>query len=72
MSSPLVVSVDLIYGAPGETVQQWERDLQTLLAYRPQHVSIYALTYERGTRFWALRRKGILQEAPEEVQAAMY
>jgi oxygen-independent coproporphyrinogen-3 oxidase len=43
-------TVDLIYGNPGQTVEDLDRDLDALLAYAPPHVSAYALTIEPGTR----------------------
>ena len=43
------VSLDLIYGTPGETDESWLKTLNSALALRPDHVSCYALTVERGT-----------------------
>lgn len=43
------VSVDLIFGAPGETIDGWERTVEEAIALSPDHVSCYALTVERGT-----------------------
>lgn len=43
------VSVDLIYGAPGETLDQWRRTLDAAVALNPDHVSAYALIVETGT-----------------------
>ena len=46
------ISMDLIYGVPDESLQQWERDLKLLLEYEPTHLSTYGLTIEKGTSFW--------------------
>ncbi|MCC6671381.1 MAG: radical SAM family heme chaperone HemW [Planctomycetes bacterium] len=43
-------SLDLIYSLPGQTLEQWDRDLQSLLALEPDHTSCYSLTFEPGTR----------------------
>ena len=44
------ISLDLMFGIPGQTLEEWESDLTTALAMRPDHVSCYNLTYEPGTR----------------------
>jgi oxygen-independent coproporphyrinogen III oxidase len=43
------LGLDLIYGLPGQTVADWEADLEQALAYRPEHLSCYILTFESGT-----------------------
>ncbi len=48
-SAGLSVNVDLVYGAAGETLEQWRATLQAAIALRPDHVSAYALTVEAGT-----------------------
>ena len=63
------VSLDLIYGTPGETDDDWRASLQAALGARPDHVSAYALTVERGTRMAARVRRGDLR-APDEDQLA--
>lgn len=51
-------SVDLIFGVPGQSLEDLERDLRDILAFDPPHVSAYGLTIEPGTRFeQAVRRK---------------
>lgn len=45
----LAVNVDLVYGAAGETLEQWEQTLREAIALEPHHVSAYALTVEAGT-----------------------
>ncbi len=68
----LTLSLDLIFAAPGETLDQWEQDLQQATALEVEHISVYALTIERGTRFWSQVRRGLWREVPEELQAQMY
>lgn len=65
-------SLDLIFGAPGETLDQWHRDLDEALALETDHVSLYGLTFERGTSFWTRKLKGELQQAGEELEREMY
>ena len=65
------VSLDLIFGVPGETRADWEADLAQALALAPEHVSIYALTYEPGTPFHAWRASGRLLPVDDDVEAGM-
>jgi oxygen-independent coproporphyrinogen-3 oxidase len=66
------ISLDLIFGTPGETVDVWRHDLGTALALGPQHVSTYGLTFERGTPYWSRLLSGEIQRLDEEVERAMY
>ncbi len=66
------VSVDLIFGTPGETSDVWRQDLQQLIALAPDHVSTYGLTFERGTSYWTRREKGELESLDEELEREMY
>jgi oxygen-independent coproporphyrinogen-3 oxidase len=66
------VSIDLMCGAEGESLKEWELDLQEALKLRPPHVSVYMLTLEEKTRLWRDVIKGSVMLPGEEVQAAMY
>ncbi len=66
------VSLDLIFAAPGETVEDWQRDLDAALALAPDHVSTYGLTIEKGTSFWSRAARGQLAAADEECERRMY
>ena len=66
------VSLDLIFGAPGETLDAWRRDLTSALELAPDHVSTYGLTFERGTTFWSRLTHGQLARLDEELERAMY
>src|SRR5262249_14433096 len=48
-SRGLDVSLDLIFGVPGETLADWQRDLQAALQLEPDHLSTYGLTFEQET-----------------------
>lgn len=66
------VSVDLIYGLPGQTPQAWRRDLETAVALAPDHLSCYQLTVHEGTWFGKLAARGELDEMPEPEQAELF
>jgi oxygen-independent coproporphyrinogen-3 oxidase len=66
------LSLDLIFACPGETLETWSSDLAAALALRPDHLSTYGLTFERGTAFWSRLQKHELTEAGEELQRVMY
>ena len=66
------VSLDLIFGTPGETLAVWRRDLESALRLTPDHVSTYGLTYERGTTFWNRLSRGRLVRLDEELERSMY
>ncbi len=60
------LSIDLIYGLPGETVERWEQDLQEAVRLRPEHLSAYHLTYEEGTPLYRLREEHRVREVDED------
>jgi oxygen-independent coproporphyrinogen-3 oxidase len=66
------VSLDLIFGAPGETVESWKHDLQLALDLEPDHASTYGLTFERGTSFWSRLQKDEIAQVEEEDERRMY
>ena len=65
------VSVDLMTAAPGQTLADVERDLDAILALSSQHLSVYCLTWEKGTQFASLRSRGTLKPADESLERAM-
>ena len=72
LQAGLTVSVDLMIAAPGQSLAAVEQDLEDVLALGVQHVSVYCLTWEKGTRFASLLRQGLLQEAEEDLEREMY
>ncbi|MEM0926874.1 MAG: radical SAM family heme chaperone HemW, partial [Planctomycetota bacterium] len=66
------ISADLIFAAPGESLKAWQRDLEIVTRLPLKHVSTYALTFEKGTSFWARRQKTLLHAVDEETELAMY
>lgn len=68
----LDVSVDLIYGAPGESLADWETSVRTAIALAPDHVSAYALIIEEGTQLNRQIRRGEVPAPDDDLQADMY
>jgi oxygen-independent coproporphyrinogen III oxidase len=66
------VSIDLMFAVPGQSLADWEEDLDRAIAQSPEHISAYGLTYEEGTPFFELRRQGKLIPVADEVEAAMF
>ncbi len=66
------VSLDLIFGVPGQTEQQWRDDLVAALALEPDHLSTYGLTFEKGTPLWKLRQRGALRALDEDGELTLY
>ena len=63
---------DLMFGLPGQTMEDWRASLSALCALSPEHITAYALTVEAGTHFGALERAGKLDRPGDELVAAMY
>jgi len=66
------LSLDVIYGTPGESLQDWEHTLDTVVGLDPDHVSAYALIVERGTRLAARIARGEVAVPDDDLMAAMY
>ena len=66
------ISIDLMYGLPGETLETWEQDLQQAIALHPEHISAYHLIYEEGTTLWNLRERHQVEEADEELSVTLF
>ncbi len=66
------LSVDLIYGWPGQTEAEWRADLDEVIRLRAPHVSAYCLSYEPGTLLHARRERGELRPLPEEEERELF
>jgi oxygen-independent coproporphyrinogen-3 oxidase len=66
------VSLDLIYGTPGETDDDWAESVSAALAAGPDHISAYALIVEEGTRLAARIRRGELAAPDDDAMADRY
>jgi oxygen-independent coproporphyrinogen-3 oxidase len=65
------VNLDLMFGLPGQTLESWRDSLRRAIELQPEHISVYCLTLEEDTEFWAAFKKGLIVPN-EETETAMY
>ncbi len=68
----LQVSLDLIYGTPGESLDDWRASLDAAISLEPDHISAYALVVEEGTKLAAQVRRGQVPSPEDDDEAAKY
>ena len=66
------ISIDLIYGFPNQTLDEWKADIDEALRLDVEHISTYCLMYEEGTALYRLLEQGKVQEIDEELERQMY
>ena len=66
------ISVDLMYGFPNQTAEQWQYDIDEVIKLGAEHVSAYSLMYEEGTPLYRLLEKHEIKENDEELSLSMY
>jgi oxygen-independent coproporphyrinogen-3 oxidase len=66
------ISIDLIYGLPGQPFEVWRHTLEDAAALQPDHVSCYQLTFHEGTPFGFRLEQGKMTELPEEAQGEIF
>ena len=66
------VNLDLMTAAPGQSLAEVERDLAATIGLVPEHVSVYCLTWEKGTAFEGRRARGDLNATDEDLERAMF
>ncbi len=66
------ISLDLIFGVPGQSLDDWRADLDAALALRPDHLSCYDLTYEPNTAMTKKRDLGRLEPIDEQLETQMF
>lgn len=66
------ISIDLMYGLPGESLETWEQDLQQAIDLRPEHISAYHLIYEEGTTLWQLKEQHQVKETDEDLSVTLF
>lgn len=66
------IGLDLIYGVSGQTEASWLADLEAAVSFRPEHLSCYMLSYEKGTPLEQSLRQGLFKPLPEERVAGLY
>lgn len=65
------LSLDLMYALPGQTLDLWLESVRAALAFEPEHLSLYCLTIEPGTRYATMHQRGLLELPDEDSQIAM-
>lgn len=66
------ISIDLIYGLPGQTLQDWEANLDTAIRLDIPHISAYHLIYEEGTALYKLMKAGKISPVEEDISVALF
>lgn len=66
------ISIDLMYGFPGETLSQWQSDIRHAISLQPQHISAYSLMYEEGTPLHRMLTEGKIEETDEDLSLQMF
>ena len=66
------ISIDLMYGLPGETLASWKADLKQAVTLHPEHISAYHLIYEEGTPLWKLREQHRVNEIDEDLSVNLF
>ena len=66
------ISIDLMYGFPEQTLEEWQLDIDKVLALGVEHISSYCLMYEDGTPLYKLLEQGKVSEIDEETERRMY
>lgn len=66
------ISIDLMYGLPGETLASWKEDLEQAVDLHPEHISAYHLIYEEGTALWRLREQHKVEEVDEDLSVSLF
>lgn len=66
------ISIDLMFGFPGETLADWEQDIDEVLRLGVEHISAYSLMYEEGTTLYRWLSEGRIQEIDDDLSLRMY
>ncbi|MBR4970225.1 MAG: radical SAM family heme chaperone HemW [Paludibacteraceae bacterium] len=66
------VSIDLIYGLPNQTLENWGENIETAISLNVPHISAYHLTFEGGTKITRQRDSGLFKEIDEDLSFEMY
>lgn len=66
------ISLDVMYGLPGQTLRQFDKTLQEMIQLHPEHISLYGLSVEKGTPFETFIKKGLLKVPSDDIAYEMY
>ena len=66
------ISIDLMFGFPNETIQEWQQDIEHAISLNAEHLSAYSLMYEEGTTLYRLLQQEKIKETDEDTYLRMY
>lgn len=66
------INIDLIFGSPEQSIENWEKDLKTVVGLNPEHISTYALTYEEGTLLSRNLEDSVIHKLDEHAELEMF
>ena len=66
------ISIDLMFGFPDETIEEWEEDIRQALLLNVEHISAYSLMYEEGTPLFKMLQQGKVTELDDKISQDMY
>lgn len=66
------LGIDLIYGLETQSLRGWRKTLDRVLQFRPEHISCYQLTLEKGTPFWKMKAEGRVHPIGEKMAGAFF
>ena len=66
------ISIDLMFGFPGQTCDSWKEDVRRAISLDIQHISAYSLMYEEGTKLYRMLKENRINEIDDEVSLNMY
>ncbi|MBI5674800.1 MAG: radical SAM family heme chaperone HemW [Nitrospirae bacterium] len=66
------IGIDLIYGIPGQSILSWRNTLEKAVKLKPEHISTYELTVEKGTVLYSRYQEGILKSLDDDLIVEMY
>ena len=72
LAEGFAVNIDVMTAAPGQSLDEGENDLAAVVALGVHHVSVYCLTWEKGTRFESMRLRGELSPVSESIEESMF
>lgn len=66
------ISIDLMFGFPNQTLEEWQDDISHALVLHPEHISAYSLMYDEDTPLFNMLQRGDIKEIDEELSVSMY
>jgi oxygen-independent coproporphyrinogen-3 oxidase len=66
------IAIDLIFGVPGQTKEQWRNTLETAVSLNPKHISAYCLSLDEGSQWYRDEKVGIGEQTNDDINATMY